>query len=68
MLMEELLSRLERKDKKLEWNDIKRDLLALREIELETDGESYYLRTELRNTCYDVLSATGMAIPPRLRK
>ena len=68
MLMKELLSRLESKGKKLEWNDIKRDLLALREIELETDGESYYLRTELRNTCFEVLSAAGVAVPPTLRR
>jgi|TARA_B100001971_G_scaffold209104_1_gene232063 transposase len=68
MLMKELLSRLERKGKKFEWNDIKRDLQALREIELETGGEKYYLRTELRGTCFDVLSAAGVAVPPTLRR
>lgn len=67
MLMKELLSRLERKGKKFEWNDIKRDLQALREIELETGSEKYYLRTELRGTCFDVLSAAGVAVPPTLR-
>jgi len=68
MMMKELLSRLEDKGKKREWEDIRRDLTALREIELDTDGERYYLRTELRNTCFDSLSAAGVAVPPTLRK
>lgn len=67
VMMKELLARLEAKGKKLEWNDIRRDLEALREVELKTDGESYYLRTELRGTCFDVLSAAGVAVPPTLR-
>ena len=68
MLMKELLSRLESRGKSFEWNDIKRDLTALREVQLDTDGESYYLRTELRGTCFDVLSAAGVAVPPTLRR
>jgi hypothetical protein len=68
MLMKELISRLESRGKSFEWNDIKRDLQALREVQLETGGESYYLRTELRGTCFDVLSAAGVAVPPTLRR
>ncbi len=68
MLMKELISRLESRGKSFEWNDIKRDLQALREVQLETDGESYYLRTELRGTCFDTLSAAGVAVPPTLRR
>jgi len=68
MLMKELLSRLEVKGKSFEWNDIKRDLRALREIEIAMNGESYYLRTELRGSCFDVLSTAGVAIPPTLHR
>jgi hypothetical protein len=68
VMMKELLSRLEAKGKKHGWDDIRRDLEALREVELKTDGESYYLRTELRGSCFDVLSAASVAAPPTLRK
>ena len=68
MLMKELLSRLEVKGKSFEWNDIKRDLRALREIEIAMNGESYYLRTELRGSCFDVLSTAGAAIPTTLHR
>ena len=68
MLMKELLSRLEAKEKRFEWEDIKRDLQALREVEISTNGESYYLRTELRGCCFDVLNAVGVAVPPTLHR
>ena len=68
VLMKELLARLEVKGKKFEWNDIRRDLEALREVELKTGSDRFYLRTELRGTCFDVLSAAGVAVPPTLRR
>jgi len=50
LLMKELLSRLEASGKAYEWDDIKRDLVALRELELRIHGNggSYFLRSELR--------------------
>ena len=68
MLMKELLSRLEAAGKVLEWNDIKRDLTALREVEIAMDGDRYFLRTELRGSCFDALQAAGVAAPPTLRR
>jgi hypothetical protein len=68
MLMKELLSRLEVAGKILEWEDIKRDLMALREVELVMDKDRYFLRTELRGCCFDVLQAAGVAVPPTLRR
>jgi hypothetical protein len=48
MLMKELLSRLEAASKNLEWEDIKQDLTALREVEIVMEGKDrYFLRTEL---------------------
>jgi hypothetical protein len=38
-----------------------------REVILQMKYQTYYLRTELRGTCYDVLSAAGAAVPPRVR-
>jgi len=68
MLMKELLSRLEAAGKILEWEDIKRDLTALREVELVMDKDRYFLRTELRGCCFEVLQAAGVAVPPALRR
>jgi transposase len=70
LLMKELLSRLEAGGKIYEWEDIKRDLAALRELELRIhgNGASYFLRSELRGCCFDVLKAAGVAVPPSLRR
>jgi len=70
LLMKELLSRLEASGKIYEWEDIKRDLVALRELELRIHGNggSYFLRSELRGCCFDVLKAAGVAVPPTLRR
>ena len=67
IIMKELYFRLELKGHHFEWNDILRDLQALREVTLQMNDQEYYLRTELRGTCYDVLNAAGVAIPPRVR-
>jgi len=67
-LMKELFSRLRSiKDTHYEWDDIKRDLEALREVELKTEHERFFLRTELRGVCHDVFRAAGVAIPQRIR-
>jgi hypothetical protein len=66
--MKELLSRLEAAGKVLEWEDIKRDLTALREVEIAMDGDRYFLRTELRGSCFDALQAAGVVVPPTLRR
>jgi transposase len=68
MLMKELLSRLEVSGKILEWEDIKRDLTALREVEFAMDNNRYFLRTELRGACFETLKAAGVAVPPTLRQ
>ena len=67
MLLKELESRLEARDHHVEWNDIKQDLLALQDIELELDEKTYHLRTELQGSAGKVLTAVGVAIPPNIR-
>jgi len=68
VLKTELYERLERKGRRYEWDDIRRDLEALQETELRIEDETYYLRTQLRGTCHDVLRAANVAIPPTLRQ
>ena len=69
VLMKELFSRLESRNREhYEWDDIRRDLNALRQIKLLMNDEEFYLRTELRGVCHDVFQAVGVAIPPRIKK
>jgi len=68
VLRKELETRLERGGQKLEWADITRDLRALQEVEVETNGKKLYLRTDLRGVCHTVLQATGVAVPPTVRE
>ena len=67
MLLKELEARLEARDSRYEWNDVKRDLCALQEIELELEDKTWFLRTDLRKTCVEVFRAVGVAVPPSIR-
>jgi len=67
MLLKELEARLEARDIRYGWNDIKRDLCALQEIELELEDKTWFLRTDLRKTCVGVFRAVGVAVPPSIR-
>ncbi len=68
VLKTELYERLEEKGRHYEWDDIRRDLEALQETELTLNDKTYFLRTELRGTCHDVMRAAGVAPPPTLRQ
>ena len=51
-----------------EWNDVRRDLEALQEIEVH-DGESrYWLRTPLRGAASAVFRSLSLAAPPAFRQ
>ena len=52
----------------LEWNDIRRDLEALAEVEVREGEERYLLRTPLQGVAGKVLQAVGVAIPVLRRK
>ena len=67
MLLKELESRLDARGLRFEWNDIKRDLEALQDIELEMNQVTYHLRTDLRGSAGEVLKAVGVATPPSIR-
>jgi transposase len=68
VLRKELEMRLEKQGDKLEWADINRDLRALQEVEVEMQGKTLYLRTDLRGVCHKVLQAAGVATPPTVRE
>jgi hypothetical protein len=67
VLLDELKRRLDLKDHKMEWLDMKRDLLALTEIEVR-DGDNWYLlRSVLPGCAGKLLLAAGVAPPPPVR-
>ena len=68
ILKAELTERLERRGLVYEWDDVRRDLDALCETELVIGEETYFVRTQLRRTCTEVLRACGVALPPTLRR
>jgi len=67
MLLKELESRLAERGQSYEWQDIKRDLAALQQIEVAMNDEPMTLRTELRGCCNEVLKAAGVAVPQRVQ-
>ena len=67
VLRVELEERLARRDWKLEWADIVRDLDRLQEIDLNVEGKAYTLRTEANGTVGKVFQACGVALPPTVR-
>jgi transposase len=67
VVLKELLARLDAHGSILEWADIKRDLRALQEVEVESEDRTWYLRTDVRGVCHEVLQAAGVAVPPTVR-
>jgi hypothetical protein len=60
VLMKELQSRLHDRGRHPEWEQIKRDLRALQEVEVKSEGSRWFLRTELHGMCRQVLQAAAM--------
>jgi transposase len=68
VLRKELDRRLQEAGHSFEWADMKQDLKALQEVEIEDNGRSLALRTECLGTCGKVFKAVGVAIPPTIRE
>jgi transposase len=67
VLKKELDYRLVSQGLQLEWADIKQDLKALQEVNLEENGTTLAVRTECQGVCVKVFKTTGVAIPPTIR-
>jgi len=50
-----------------EWKEIRQDLEALYEIEVEQDGKTWILRSPLQGCAGQVFKACGVAVPPSAR-
>ena len=67
ILFDELKRRLKKRGYNLEWNDIRRDLQLLAEVEISEGEETYLLRTPLKGVSGKVFQAVGVSIPPSVR-
>ncbi len=68
VLRKELEDRLARKNWKLEWADLIRDVDNLTEMEISIGGKGYVFRSEAKGTTGKVFQACGVALPPTLRQ
>jgi len=68
VLRKELDRRLDKVGRNFEWADIKQDLKALQEVQIQDNGRSLALRTECVGTCGKLFQAVGVAIPPTIRE
>ena len=67
LLRKELQDRLARKEWKLEWADVIRDLDNLIEMEVAISGKGYVFRGQTSGVAGKVFQACGVALPPALR-
>lgn len=51
-----------------EWDDLKRDLDSLEEIELEASGKRFVMRSEAKGAIGRLFQAAGVALPPNIRQ
>jgi len=61
IIMHELKKRIEFS---AEWDEVRQDLDALYEVEVENDGKTFLLRSPLQGICSKVFKAVGVAVPP----
>lgn len=59
-----LRKKLAAADLKLPWDELIRDLSALRAVEVELDGQRYVLRSPLKGQAGKVFAALGAKVPP----
>ena len=67
LLRKEMEDRLARKECKLEWADVIRDLDNLVEMEVAIGGKGYIFRAQTSGVAGKVFQACGVALPPTLR-
>jgi transposase len=64
LLRKELQDRLERKEWKLEWADVVRDLDNLNEMNIAINDKSFVFRGQTSGVTGKVFQACGVALPP----
>lgn len=67
ILRKELDRRLNHAGFSVEWVDIRQDLKALQEVQIEEGDQRFSIRTECKGSCGKIFQAVGVALPPTIR-
>jgi transposase len=68
VLRKELEQRLAQAGHQFEWSDIKQDLRALKEIEIQEGGTRYVIRSQCKGHCGKIFQAVKVALPQTIRE
>jgi transposase len=67
VLRKELDQRLADNKHRFEWSDIKQDLKALKQIEIQESGKRFAIRSECKGVCGKVFQSVHVALPPTIK-
>jgi len=68
VLRKELEQRLNDAGHVFEWADIKQDLKALQQVEIQENGKRFAIRSECKGHCGHIFQAVKVALPPTIRE
>ena len=68
VLRKELDQRLAQSKHRFEWSDIKQDLKALKQVEIEENGTRFAIRSECKGVCGKIFQSVRIALPPTIRE
>lgn len=68
VLKKELADRCDAHDFRPEWDDVRRDLDRLQDVEIQKDGKRVTLRTPTTGTAGRLFQAAGVALPPQIQE
>ena len=68
VLRKELDRRLAENEYRFEWDDIKLDLKALKQVEIEEAGKRFAIRTECKGVCGKIFKSVRVGLPPTIKE
>jgi hypothetical protein len=68
VLRKELEQRLASAGHQFEWSDIKQDLRALKQIEIEEGDARFMIRSQCKRHCGKIFQAVKVALPPTIKE
>ena len=68
VLRKELERRLARDGHRFEWSDIKQDLRALKQIEINEGESRFLIRSQCKGHCGKIFQAVKVALPPTIQE
>ena len=68
VLRKELDQRLAAHKHRFEWSDIKQDLKALKQVEIEEGNKRFAIRSECKGVCGKIFQSVRVALPPTIKE